>query len=99
MGRTEKSVYDLVELLKHRNSIARGVLEVIRALERHRAKLVVIARDAAIGEKLDLIRSLCEERDVRVVVVSSKEELGRAAGLEVGASCVALPVMGSIELE
>jgi ribosomal protein L7Ae-like RNA K-turn-binding protein len=92
-NRSEQSVYEAIESIRHKNSIARGALEVIRALERRRAKLVIIARDAIESERLDLVGSLCEEGNVPVVFVSSKQALGQFAGLDVGASCVALPVL------
>jgi ribosomal protein L7Ae-like RNA K-turn-binding protein len=92
----ESSIYEAIEAARRGNSIFRGVLEVIRALERRRARVVVIADDAT-TLRLDVIKLMCAENQVPIIRVPSKRELGRFSGLEVGASCIALPVAISLE--
>lgn len=95
----DESLYEAVESLTHmdRNSVAKGALEVIRALERGEAKLVIFAQDAAVPGRLDIVKLLCEKKSVPVLSVASKLELGRSAGLDVAASCIALAIAPSIQ--
>ena len=50
----------------------------------------VIAKDVNPKEVVMHIPALCEEKKVPLVIVSSKSELGAAAGIEVGTSAVAV---------
>lgn len=88
----EEAVYELLENTAGRFRIARGVLETVRSLERGRARTVLVAANVQPTERLDIVRFLCEQKGIPIIVVSDKVKLGKAAGLEVGASCVAVPV-------
>ena len=88
----DESVYQLLEDSASKVAIARGVLETVRFLEKGKARMVLVAANVEPSERLNVVRSLCEQKGVTVVMVSDKVKLGTAAGLEVGASCVALPV-------
>jgi large subunit ribosomal protein L7Ae len=89
----ERVVYEKLENAAERYPIARGVLETVRLLEKGKAKLVLIALNVEPKERLDVVRSLCDQKGVPVIAVSDKLRLGEAAGLEVATSCVALPVL------
>jgi len=91
--RDDGAVYELLGESVSRFPIARGVLETVRLLEKGKAKTVVMAANVEPRERLDVVRSLCERKGVTVILVPDRARLGRAAGLEVGASCVALPVV------
>jgi large subunit ribosomal protein L7Ae len=70
--------------------IRRGVNEVTKAVDRGKAKLVVIAMDVEPEEIVMHLPPLCEEKGVPYTYVPSKVELGKAAGLQVQAASVAI---------
>jgi len=70
--------------------IRRGVNEVTKAVDRGKAKLVVIAMDVDPEEIVMHLPPLCEEKGVPYTYVPSKVELGKAAGLQVQAASVAI---------
>jgi len=70
--------------------IRRGTNEVTKAVDRGKAKLVVIAMDVEPEEVVMHLPPLCEEKGVPYTYVPSKLELGRASGIEVQAAAVAI---------
>jgi large subunit ribosomal protein L7Ae len=70
--------------------IRRGVNEVTKAVDRGKAKLVVIAKDVEPEEIVMHLPPLCEEKGVPYTYVPSKVELGKAAGLQVQSASVAI---------
>jgi ribosomal protein L7Ae-like RNA K-turn-binding protein len=88
----DEAVYEVLEESIRRVPVARGVLETVRFIEKGRARTVLLAANVEPRERLDIVRSLCEQKGVRMILVRDKVRLGRAAGLDVGTSCVALPV-------
>ncbi|MFP3228846.1 MAG: 50S ribosomal protein L7Ae [Nitrososphaeria archaeon] len=70
--------------------VRRGVNEVTKAVERGQARLVLIAEDVEPPEVVAHLPLLCEERRTPYLYVPSKEELGKAAGIEVSAASAAI---------
>ncbi len=70
--------------------IRRGTNEVTKAVDRGKAKLVVIAMDVEPEEIVMHLPHLCEEKGVPYTYVPSKLELGKASGIEVQAATVAI---------
>jgi len=81
---------EAIELARTTGKIKKGTNEVTKAIERGTAKLVVVAKDVSPPEITMHIPLLGKEKGVPVVEVSSKEELGAAAGLTVPAVSVAI---------
>lgn len=86
---TEKA-YEAIELAKKTGKIRKGSNEVTKALEKGKAKLVVIAKDVSPPEIIMHIPILAKEKGVVCIEVPSKDELGAAAGLGVGTAAVAV---------
>jgi len=86
----EEALYIYLQDAAGRSDIAKGFLETARLLERSKARTVIVAANVVPSGRLDAIRELCERRGVRILTVSDKRRLGKAVGLDVGASCVAL---------
>lgn len=87
----EEVAYELLQSTKEgKRKVARGVLETTRMLERRKASTVIFAANVMPLDRLSVIRDLCDQQGVRILMVSDKKRLGKAAGLEVGASCVAV---------
>lgn len=85
-----KKTYEAIEKARDSGKVKKGTNEVTKSVERQEAKLVVMATDVSPEEILAHMPYLCEEKGIPYTYVTSKEELGRAAGLEVAAASVAI---------
>jgi len=78
----------LLEILKN-GSKAIGIKQTLKAVENDTAKVVFIARDA--DEKITgSLKELCLSNNVALEYVDTMKQLGKAVGIEVGASAVCL---------
>lgn len=73
-----------------KGKVRAGVNEVTKAVERGKARLVLIARDVSPPEIVMHLPPLCREKDVPYSFVSARKELGEKAGLAVPTSSVAV---------
>ena len=85
-----RATLEVVRLARETGKIRKGVNEVIKSIERAQAKFVVIAMDVDPPEIVAFLPTLCDERKIPYTFVSSKKELGEAAGLQVSASSVSV---------
>lgn len=91
---------ELVQKIRESDGFVRkGVNEVTKAVEREQAKLVLIAMDVNPPEIVMHLPPLCKEKNIPYIFVKSKEELGKAAGIQRPASSVAIISPGSLEKE
>lgn len=86
--------YEAVELAKSTGKLQRGVNETTKAVERGKATLVLMAEDVEPVEILMHLPVLCEEKKIPYVFVPSKMELGKASGIEVPTSSIAITEAG-----
>ena len=86
---SEKAL-EAIEIARKSGKIKKGINEVTKALERGSAKLVIIANDTQPEEIIMHIPILCEEKNVPCITVSSRQELGTAAGLKVPCTSIAI---------
>ncbi|MBD3164685.1 50S ribosomal protein L7ae [Candidatus Woesearchaeota archaeon] len=86
----EDNALEAIELAKATGKIKKGSNEVTKAIEKGTAKLVAYAKDVDPKEVVMHLPLLCKEKDVPCVEIATKEELGAAAGIEVGTSAVAI---------
>jgi len=66
-----------------------GMRQTLKALQRDRVSKVFVASDVD-DEILEEVISLAKEKNVPLEYVDSSAELGKACGIEVGASCAAI---------
>ena len=90
----EEKVYDAVEAASNTGKIKRGVNEATKAVEREKAKIVVIAKDVSPEAITMHLPVLCEEKKIPYVHVSSRKELGQASGIGVPVSALAITEEG-----
>ncbi|ENN96521.1 50S ribosomal protein L7Ae [Methanocaldococcus villosus KIN24-T80] len=81
---------EILEAIAKAKKIKKGANEVTKAVERGIAKLVIIAEDVKPEEVVAHLPYLCEEKNIPYAYVASKQDLGKAAGIEVAASSVAI---------
>ena len=87
--RVEK-VFEAIEIAKSTGKLAKGANEATKALERGTAKLVAVAKDVQPPEIVMHLPLLAKEKGVVCVTVGTKDELGTAAGLDVGTTAIAI---------
>ena len=85
-----EKVYEAIEKARSTGKIRKGTNETTKAIEKGEAKLVVAAKDTSPPEIIMHIPELCKERNILFANVDSKADLGAAAGLSVGCSCVTI---------
>jgi len=90
----EKEILEVIEAARETGKIRRGVNEVTKSVERGEAKVVVFAEDVDPPEIVMHLPALCDEKKIPYVKVPSKVELGRAAGIDVGTTAVAVADAG-----
>lgn len=83
-------IYEAVEVAKATGKIRKGTNEVTKALEKGEVKLIVVAKDVIPPEIVMHLPVLSKEKGITCVEVPSKEELGAAAGLDLGTSSIAI---------
>lgn len=83
-------ILQAVEIARNTGSIRKGTNETTKSIEKGIAKLVIIAKDVEPEEIVMHLPPLCEEKKIPYVFVPSKQELGRAAGIDVGSASLSI---------
>jgi len=87
----EEKIYDIIEKIREMGGIIKkGTNQATKEIERGKAQLVVIASDVNQKEIVMHLGPLCRDKGITCLEVSSKEELGRAAGIDVSTAAVAI---------
>jgi large subunit ribosomal protein L7Ae len=86
----EDNILEAIEVAKATGKIKKGSNEVTKTIEKGLAKMVAYAKDVEPKEVIMHIPLLCKEKDVLCFEVATKEELGAAAGIEVGTAAIAI---------
>lgn len=76
------NVLEQIESARGSGKIKKGSNEVTKAVERGHAKIVAVAGDTSPKEIIMHLKPLCDEKGIPYYEVSSKEELGVAAGIK-----------------
>lgn len=86
----QEDVINALQVARDTGSVRKGTNETTKAIERDNAELIVIAEDVQPEEIVLHLPELADERDIPYVFVSTQDEIGRAAGLEVGSAAAAI---------
>ncbi|MEM0475967.1 MAG: 50S ribosomal protein L7Ae [Candidatus Norongarragalinales archaeon] len=86
-----------VEAAQGSGVVRKGVNEATKAVERGDAKLVVVAEDVDPEEIVAHMPGLCADKRIPLAFVPDKKSLGKAAGLSVPTSAVAIVKPGNAE--
>ncbi|MCX5974015.1 MAG: ribosomal L7Ae/L30e/S12e/Gadd45 family protein [bacterium] len=70
-------------------SLVVGIRQTIRAVELNKVGRIYVANDAE-SRVVESLIQLCKAKGVEVIFVDSREALGKAAGIERGASAIAV---------
>jgi large subunit ribosomal protein L7Ae len=86
----ENDALDALEVARDTGTVKKGTNETTKAVERGNADLVYIAEDVQPEEVVMHLPELADEKSVPFIFVSAQDDLGRAAGLEVGSAAAAV---------
>ncbi|MFB6105796.1 MAG: 50S ribosomal protein L7Ae [Halobacteriaceae archaeon] len=85
---------EALEVARDTGTVRKGTNETTKAVERGNAALVLVAEDVQPEEIVMHLPELCDEKGVPYVFVETQDEVGRAAGLEVGSAAAAIVTPG-----
>ena len=85
---------EALEVARDTGRVKKGTNETTKAIERGNAELVFVAEDVSPEEIVMHIPELADEQGTPVVFVGTQDELGHAAGLEVGSAAAAITDTG-----
>jgi len=83
-------ILQLIEAAKNNGKLKRGTNETTKAVEKGQVQLVVMAEDVDPEEILMHMPVLCEEKKIPYCYVPSKQELGRASGIDVQSAAIGI---------
>ena len=89
--------YEALEIARDTGKIGKGTNEVTKMIERGNALLVFIAEDIDQPEIAAHLPVLAEEKEIPYVYLPTKDELGEAAGLNVGTASACIIDAGEAE--
>ncbi len=82
--------YEAIEVAKATGKIKKGTNEVTKVIEKGTAKFVAVAKDVNPKEIVMHLPLLAKEKNIPLVEVNTRDELGAAAGLDVPTVAVAI---------
>ena len=83
-------IYEAVRVAHQSGKVKKGTNEVTKAIERGISKLVVIAEDVEPPEVVAHLPILCEEHGIPYGFVPSRQDLGKALGIDVTSAAAAI---------
>ncbi|MBS7633678.1 50S ribosomal protein L7Ae [Candidatus Bathyarchaeota archaeon] len=85
------AAYEALQIASKTGAVRKGTNETTKAVERGQAKLVIIAEDVDPPEVVAHLPLLCDERKIPYIFVPSREQIGKAIGIDVkaAAACIA----------
>jgi large subunit ribosomal protein L7Ae len=88
---------EALEVARDTGTVRKGTNETTKAVERGNARLVVIAEDVSPEEIVMHLPEIAEEKGIPYVFVDAQDDVGHAAGLEVGSAAAAVVDAGEAE--
>ena len=86
----EDDALEALEVARDTGTVKKGTNETTKAVERGNADLIYIAEDVQPEEIVMHLPELSDEKDVPYVFIGAQDDLGHAAGLEVGSAAAAI---------
>ncbi|WP_232702286.1 50S ribosomal protein L7Ae [Halobacterium wangiae] len=93
----QERALEALEVARDTGTVKKGTNETTKAVERGNASLVFVAEDVSPEEIVMHLPELADEKGIGVTFVETQDELGNAAGLEVGSAAAAIVDAGDAE--
>jgi large subunit ribosomal protein L7Ae len=81
---------EALEIARDTGTVKKGTNETTKAVERGNAELVFVAEDVQPEEVVMHLPEIADEKSIPFVFVETQDDLGHAAGLEVGSAAAAV---------
>jgi len=94
---SQERALEALEVARDTGTVKKGTNETTKAVERGNASLVYVAEDVSPEEIVMHLPELADEKGIGVTFVETQDELGNAAGLEVGSAAAAIVDAGDAE--
>ncbi|NGM69262.1 50S ribosomal protein L7ae [Natronolimnobius sp. AArcel1] len=88
---------EALEVARDTGRVKKGTNESTKAIERGNADLVFVAEDVSPEEIVMHIPDLADEKGIPVVFIETQDDVGHAAGLEVGSAAAAIVDTGEAD--
>jgi large subunit ribosomal protein L7Ae len=88
---------EALEVARDTGTVKKGTNETTKAVERGNAELVYIAEDVQPEEIVMHLPELADEKGIPFIFVETQDDIGHAAGLEVGSAAAAVTDSGEAE--
>jgi len=83
-------IYEAIRVATQSGKVKKGTNEATKAIERGSSKLIIIAEDVEPPEVVAHLPILCEEQSAAYVYVPSKQDLGKALGIDITSAAAAI---------
>jgi large subunit ribosomal protein L7Ae len=83
-------ILEAVRVASSSGKVRKGTNEATKAIERGISKLIVIAEDVEPPEVVAHLPIICEEQNAAYAFVPSKQDLGKALGIDVTSAAAAI---------
>lgn len=83
-------IYEAIRVASSSGKVKKGTNEATKAIERGLSKLIVIAEDVEPPEVVAHLPILCDEQGAAYAFVPSKQELGKALGIDITSAAAAI---------
>ncbi len=93
----EEDALEALEVARDTGSVKKGTNETTKAIERGNAALVYIAEDVSPEEVVMHLPELAAEKEIPYIFVGTQDDVGHAAGLEVGSAAAAIVDAGEAD--
>jgi large subunit ribosomal protein L7Ae len=90
----EEDALEALEVARDTGAVKKGTNETTKAIERGNADLVYVAEDVQPEEVVMHLPELSEEKNIPFLFVEAQDDIGHAAGLEVGSAAAAITDAG-----
>ena len=86
----EDDAIEALEVARDTGSVKKGTNETTKAVERGNALLVFVAEDVSPEEVVMHLPEIAAEKEVPYIFVGTQDDIGHAAGLQVGSAAAAI---------
>ena len=93
----EERALEALEVARDTGTVKKGTNETTKAIERGNADLVFVAEDVTPEEIVMHLPELADEKGIPYIFVESQDDVGHAAGLEVGSAAAAITDAGEAQ--
>jgi large subunit ribosomal protein L7Ae len=93
----EDDALEALEVARDTGTVKKGTNETTKAIERGNADLVFVAEDVQPEEVVMHLPDLADEKSVPFIFVGAQDDIGHAAGLEVGSAAAAITDAGDAD--